>query len=48
LNPTKTGGGAYPFRTGISAYKLTSFEIMSKCNFEPVSILSIIRKAEIA
>jgi hypothetical protein len=31
LNPTtKTGGGAYPFRTGISAYRLTSFEIMSK------------------
>jgi len=31
LNPTtKTGGGAYPFRTGISAYRLTSFEIVSK------------------
>lgn len=31
LNPsTKTGGGAFPFRTGISAYRLTSFEIMSK------------------
>ncbi|HEU4469087.1 MAG TPA: hypothetical protein VFR61_08655 [Nitrososphaeraceae archaeon] len=31
LNPTtKTGGGAYPFRTGISAYRLTSFEMMSK------------------
>jgi glycogen debranching enzyme len=31
LNPTtKTGGGAYPFRTGISAYRLTSFEIISK------------------
>ena len=31
LNPTsKTGGGAYPFRTGISAYRVTSFEIMSK------------------
>jgi hypothetical protein len=31
LNPTtKTGGGAYPFRTGISAYRLTSFEIMSE------------------
>lgn len=33
LNPTtKTGGGAYPFRTGISAYRLTSFEIISKLN----------------
>ena len=33
LNPrTKTGGGAYPFRTGISAYRLTSFEIMAGCN----------------
>ena len=31
LNPmTLTGGGAYPFRTGISAYRLASFEIMSK------------------
>lgn len=31
LNPTtKTGGGAYPFRTGISAYRVTSFEMMSK------------------
>jgi hypothetical protein len=31
LNPTtKTGGGAYPFRTGISAYRLASFEIISK------------------
>ncbi|MGE5684646.1 MAG: hypothetical protein ACM3ZS_05825 [Nitrososphaerota archaeon] len=31
LNPTtKTGGGAYPFRTGISAYRLTLFEMMSK------------------
>lgn len=31
LNPTtKTGGGAYPFRTGISAYRVTSLEIMSK------------------
>jgi hypothetical protein len=31
LNPvTKTGGGAYPFRTGISAYRLTSFELMAK------------------
>ncbi|HJR85109.1 MAG TPA: hypothetical protein VJ772_07050 [Nitrososphaeraceae archaeon] len=31
LNPrTKTGGGAYPFRTGISAYRLTSYEIMSR------------------
>lgn len=31
LNPlTLTGGGAYPFRTGISAYRLTSFEIVSK------------------
>ena len=31
LNPTtKIGGGAYPFRTGISAYRLTSFEILSK------------------
>jgi hypothetical protein len=31
LNPsTKTGGGAFPFRTGISSYRLTSFEIMSK------------------
>ena len=31
LNPsTKTGGGAFPFRTGISAYRLTSFEIISK------------------
>jgi len=30
VNPTtKTGGGAYPFRTGISAYRLTSFEIVS-------------------
>jgi len=27
---TLTGGGAYPFRTGISAYRLASFEIMSK------------------
>lgn len=34
LNPTtKTGGGAYPFRTGISAYRLTSFEIVSKSSF---------------
>lgn len=31
LNPTtKTGGGAYPFRTGISAYRLASFEILLK------------------
>ncbi|RPJ28773.1 MAG: hypothetical protein EHM25_09600 [Nitrosopumilales archaeon] len=31
LNPqTLTGGGAYPFRTGISAYRIASFEIMSK------------------
>lgn len=31
LNPrTKMGGGAYPFRTGISSYRLTSFEILSK------------------
>ncbi|HJU78644.1 MAG TPA: hypothetical protein VJ599_03660 [Nitrososphaeraceae archaeon] len=31
LNPrTKEGGGAYPFRTGISAYRLTSYEIMSR------------------
>lgn len=31
LNPqTLTGGGAYSFRTGISAYRLASFEIMSK------------------
>ena len=31
LNPqTLAGGGAYPFRTGISAYRLASFEIMSK------------------
>ncbi|CAN5564869.1 hypothetical protein BH18THE1_BH18THE1_08310 [soil metagenome] len=31
LNPrTLTGGGAYPFRTGISSYRLASFEIMSK------------------
>jgi len=27
---TLTGGGAYPFRTGISAFRLASFEIMSK------------------
>ena len=34
LNPrTKMGGGAYPFRTGISAYRLTSFEIVSKGSF---------------
>jgi glycogen debranching enzyme len=34
LNPkTKVGGGAYPFRTGISAYRLTSFEILSKSSF---------------
>ena len=26
---TLTGGGAYPFRTGISAYRLTAFEIIS-------------------
>ena len=33
LNPTtKTGGGAYPFRTGISAYRLASLEMMSKKN----------------
>jgi hypothetical protein len=31
LNPKAlTGGGAYPFRTGISAYRLASLEIMSK------------------
>jgi len=31
LSPqTMTGGGAYPFRTAISAYRLASFEIMSK------------------
>jgi glycogen debranching enzyme len=31
VNPkTKTGGGAYPFRTGISAYRLASYEIMSR------------------
>jgi hypothetical protein len=31
LNPaTRTGGGAYPFRTGISAYRLASFEIVSR------------------
>ena len=24
------GAGAYPFRTGISAFRLASFEIMSK------------------
>ena len=31
LSPqTVTGGGAYPFRTGISAYRLASFKIMSK------------------
>lgn len=34
LNPkTKMGGGAYPFRTGISAYRLTSSEIVSKSSF---------------
>ena len=31
LNPrTLKGGGAYPFRTGISAFRLASFEILSK------------------
>lgn len=31
LHPrTFMGGGAYPFRTGISAFRLASFEIMSK------------------
>lgn len=34
LNPsTRMGGGAYPFRTGISAFRLTSFEIVSKESF---------------
>jgi glycogen debranching enzyme len=34
LNPTtKTGGGAYPFRTGISAFRLTLFEIISKVQY---------------
>jgi hypothetical protein len=31
LDPsTLKGGGAYPFRTGISAFRLASFEILSK------------------
>lgn len=32
LDPrTLKGGGAFPFRTGISAFRLASFEILSKC-----------------
>ena len=30
INPiTDEGGGAYPFRTGISAYRVAAFEIIS-------------------
>ena len=40
LNPrTKLGGGAYPFRTGISAYRLTSFEIVSRSSFSTNSVI---------